>query len=138
MKIYHRKNFINGVCFCILGIGLLITSFINEFSTKDIILVITMFLFGISAIVRSLSKQYTKEDIIEEKDERNQFVNLKSKAKAFKLTQNFAIIIGFVLTIYGAIFKENIILGVGVTLSFLWSISMIFEICTYFYYEKHD
>lgn len=138
MKIYHKKNFIDGVCFCLLGTALMITWFIKEFSTKNMVLAIIAFFLGISGVVRSLSKQYAKEDILKEKDERNQFVNLKSKAKALQLIQNFAIILGTFLIIYGAIIKENIVLGVGVTFSFLWIISLICEICTYFYYEKHE
>lgn len=138
MKIYHKRNFFSGLLMCFLGTLNLIISCVKGFEIKNSITIFFLFCIGISWVARSLSKHDTKEDLLEEKDERNQLVNLKSKAKGFRITQNFSMIVGLFFTIYGVLIKQNIIVAIGVSFLFLWTISLILEVCTFCYYEKRE
>lgn len=59
------------------------------------ILVAALFVLGIGAIIQSSSKKFAKQERLEALDERNQLIALKSKSKAFRVTQ----ILSFLLMI---------------------------------------
>lgn len=86
MKIYNRKGFIWGIVWTVLGgLRLLLLVIQPENTTaqlvKGIIVGVVLLTLGLSGFTRALSKQATREDRIEENDERNKLVRLKSKAR---------------------------------------------------------
>ncbi|MEE0206584.1 MAG: hypothetical protein UEX93_06880 [Peptococcaceae bacterium] len=86
MKIYNRKGFIWGIVWTVLGgLRLLLLVIQPEDTTaqlvKGIIVGVVLLTLGLSGFTRALSKQATREDRIEENDERNKLVRLKSKAR---------------------------------------------------------
>lgn len=86
MKIYNRKGFIWGIVWTVLGgLRLLLLVIQPEDMTaqlvKGIIVGVVLLTLGLSGFTRALSKQATREDRIEENDERNKLVRLKSKAR---------------------------------------------------------
>lgn len=86
MRIYNRKGFIWGIVWTVLGgLRLLLLVIQPEDTTaqlvKGIIVGVVLLTLGLSGFTRALSKQATREDRIEENDERNKLVRLKSKAR---------------------------------------------------------
>lgn len=86
MKIYNRKGFLWGIVWTVLGVLRLLLLVIQPEDTtaqlvKGIIVGVVLLTLGLSGFTRALSKQATREDRIEENDERNKLVRLKSKAR---------------------------------------------------------
>lgn len=140
MKIYHKKNFYAGIVFLTLAILNLRTLLLVEFTIKDMILTLFLFCFAFSGVSRSLSKQCSNEDVLKENDERNKLINLKSKAKSYSIVEKMLLIIGWILTLFGAIKGESyyLFVGIGISLSLLWVIIIFIESCINIYYEKHE
>ncbi len=137
MKIYNRKSFLSGAVSFLLGLALLLCGMIKTFDLKSVLLMIFLFLIGMVELWRSMSDQMSKEDKIDELDERNRLIRLKSKSKAFNVTQTVCFVLMLVLLILGFISKEPRITYAGVGLMFGFSISMFAEIISCIYYEKH-
>ena len=88
MKIYNKKLFASGVSEMAMGLVLLITSIMRQdLDINSIILIVALFAFGFVSIMRSISQRMAKEDKLEELDERNRLITMKSKSKSFQLTQ---------------------------------------------------
>ena len=97
MKIYNKKVFASGVSEMAMGLVLLITSIMRQdLDINSIILIVALFAFGFVSIMRSISQRMAKEDKLEELDERNRLITMKSKSKSFQLTQ----IISFTLMFF--------------------------------------
>ncbi|MCI1951418.1 MAG: DUF2178 domain-containing protein [Clostridiales bacterium] len=75
----------------------------------------------------------SKQDKVDDLDERNHLIRLKSKSNAFNVTQ----IVCFILMVAFTITKEPFLTYAGVGLTFGFNISMIAEIISSIYYEKH-
>lgn len=139
MKIYNSKAFASGVFLIVLVALSLAGSIIsNRIEGKGVILAAVLFLFGIDTIVRSLSKKKTKEDRMDELDERNRFIELKTQSRSFQLTKKISLVFMLVLIAMGKVsgYEGFIIMGVG--MSFSWTISMFTEIFTSLYYEAKN
>ena len=91
MKVYNKKGFAWGVFWLALGIcGLVMELFIHpsDFlpeTVKGIIIYSILVLIGLTGFLRAFSVRATREDLIEENDERNKLINLKSEAKTNRL-----------------------------------------------------
>ena len=139
MKIYHKKNFLEGAFLLGLGAANLIAGFLRQdFTLKGGILCGVLFLLGGTLLARSLSKAASRRDRIEDMDERNQLVRLKSGSKAFAISQtlSFVLILGCVAA-YAAT-RNRDFLGIIVGLGLAWGISAITDIFTFFYYESRN
>lgn len=139
MKIYNSKAFASGVFLIVLVALSLAGSIIsNKIEGKGVILAAVLFLFGTDTIVRSLSKKKTKEDRMDELDERNRFIELKTQSRSFQLTKKISLVFMLVLIAMGKVsgYEGFIIMGVG--MSFSWTISMFTEIFTSLYYEAKN
>ena len=139
MKIYNKKVFASGVFMITLGAFNLVGDIVNK--SVDIngsILIGALFLFGTGTILRSLSEKLTKEDKLEELDERNQLIQLKSKSKSFRLTQGISFLLMLVFLVMGKVWGYEGFIAMGVGLAFSFTISMFTEIFTYMYYESKN
>ncbi len=139
MKIYNRKSLAEGIFILALGTLLLITDFINHaFEIKGAVLIFALYFMGGGLMFRSLSRKLTKEDRLDHMDERNQLIELKSKCKAFQLTQiiSFALMLG--LLVMGKISGTESLIAVAVGLAFAFAISMLTEIFSFMYYESKN
>ena len=93
MKIYNNKVFASGVFEIALGLLSLIADIMKQdFSIKSSVLIAVLVVLGFGSILRSVSPRMAKEDKLEELDERNRLITLKSKSKSFQLTQIIAIL----------------------------------------------
>ena len=139
MKIYNKKVFASGIFMAALGLLNLITSIMRKaLDINSIILIAALFVLGFGSIMRSMSQRMTKEDKLEEMDERNRLITLKSKSKSFQLTQMISFILMLVLLIMGKVFDYEGFIAMGVGLAFAFTISMFAEIFTYMYYESKN
>ena len=57
------------------------------FDISGMILILAIMFIGGGLIIRSISCNLSKEDKLEEMDERNQLIELKTKSQSFRLTQ---------------------------------------------------
>ncbi len=139
MKIYNKKSFAEGIFILALGTFIVIMDWINlTFEMKGAILSIVLSFLGIRLIARSLSLKFTKEDRLEEMDERNQLIALKTKSKAFGLAQKISLVLMLAFLIIGKRSGDDGLISMGVGLVFSFSISMFAEIFTYMYYESKN
>lgn len=105
---------------------------------NGIILVTALYLFGFGAVLRSLSKKLTREDKLEELDERNQLIDLKSKSKAFVLAEVISFVLMLGLMVMGKVSGNTELIAMGVGLAFAVAILMLTELFTSMYYEEKN
>lgn len=93
---------------------------------------------GAGELARSLSKTWTKEDKLEEWDERNRFIEANANSRAFQLTQGISFVLMLAMLAMGKVSGSEGFIYIGVGLAFAWSISMFSELFSHLYYEsKH-
>ena len=132
MKIYNKKVFASGVFEIALGLLLLITSITRQdLDINSIILIVALFAFGFGSIMRSISQRMAKEDQLEELDERNRLIALKSKSKSFRLTQIISFMLMLTLLAMGKVsgYEGFIAMGVGLVFVLCYQVpqSLIFK-----------
>lgn len=142
MKIYNKKGFVWGVIWLALGVcGLAMELFVHPSDflpemVKGIIVDGILVLIGLTGFLRAFSVQATREDLIEENDERNKLINLKSEAKTNRLMLGVYVLfvifggVGFYCT------EEAGWAVVCVVALLLMTIWFITSIVTFVYYEK--
>ena len=86
MTIYNKSGFVWGIIWTILGVArLALLVIVPEDSTAQLInglvLGIFMLILGVTMFRRAFSKQATREDRIEQRDERKKLVTLKAQAR---------------------------------------------------------
>lgn len=139
MKIYNKKVLVSGVFMVALGVLNLVTSVMrDDLDISAVILIVALFAFGFSAIMRSVLQRLTRADRLEELDERNRLIELKSKSKSFHLTQGISFVVMLLLLIMGKVSGYEGFIAMAVGLAFAFVISMLTEIFTYMYYESKN
>ena len=138
MKAYNKKTFAFGVFSTALGVSNAVTAALRGADAGDIVLIACLLFFGIGAMLRGTSKRLAREDGLEELDERNRLVELKSKSAAFRLTQAVCFGLMLALLVAGKVSGTQALIAIGVGLAFALSISMLAELGAYFYCEKRN
>lgn len=138
MTIWYKKTFAIGAVLLILCIALCAISLLKGFLLKNTILMLICALIGIGFIARSLTYEQSRQDQMEDLDERNRLIALKSKSKSFVLTQVISEILMILFLAVGAALKHNQILAVGMGLVLCFVISLFTEFFTRLYYEKRN
>ena len=139
MKIYNKKVFASGVFEIALGLLRLIADIMKQdFSIKSSVLIAVLVVLGFGSILRSVSPRMAKEDKLEELDERNRLITLKSKSKSFQLTQIISFILMLALLVMGKVTGFEGFIAMGVGLAYAFTVSMFAEIFTYLYYESKN
>ena len=138
MKAYNKKTFAFGVFSTALGVLNAVTAALRGADAGDIVLIACLLFFGIGAMLRGTSKRLAREDRLEELDERNRLVELKSKSAAFRLTQAVCFGLMLALLVAGKGSGTQALIAIGVGLAFALSISMLAELGAYFYCEKRN
>lgn len=143
MKIYNKKGLLSGVICTLLGVWSIFWDFGNPnknliVQIRDIVLSIVLLSVGITSFWRAFSKKATKEDFIEENDERNKLIVYKSKSRMLDIVYGILFIVmicgmvGFKMTANMIWFSIFIIPG------FLLGLFVLIEIFVKLYYEKHE
>ena len=138
MKVYNKKTFAFGVFSTALGVLNAVTAALRGADAGEIVLIACLLFFGIGALLRGTSQRLAREDRLEELDERNRLVELKSKSAAFRLTQAVCFGLMLALLVAGKVSGTQALIAIGVGLAFALSISMLAELGAYFYCEKRN
>lgn len=139
MKICHKKNFWAGVGMLALGILNLATAlWRGQMEWSDWVLVLALVLLGGSSLLRGLSPKLARQDKIEEQDERNVLVQLKTRTSAFRWTRLVSFGLMLSLLIAGAVTGERLLLAVAVGLAFALTISFFAEFFAALYHESRN
>lgn len=139
MRIYHKKNFWAGLGMAALGIlNLVLSLWRRDFDLSTGILVGALLLLGVSSLLRSLSPKFSREDKIEERDERNILVNWKTRTSAFRWTRLVSFGLMALLLVAGAVTGEKLLLAMAVGLAFSLTISFFAEFFSALYHESKN
>lgn len=141
MKVYNKKGFAGGVVAAALGaasvlLAIFKPSDMGALNVKHLIVGGFVLLGGIVAVVRSLSRTATREDLIEERDERNVLVALKARARTmdvvfWMLVALFAAgVLGFYFT------KSDVFFGLFLFSGLLGVFASAVSVATAIYYER--
>ncbi|MCI8645575.1 MAG: hypothetical protein HFE76_01995 [Firmicutes bacterium] len=138
-RIYNKKVFAFGVVMIGLGCLNLICDLVTDrIDVNGIILIVALFLFGSFATLRSLSRKLSREDKLDEMDERNQLIELKAKSRAFRLTQGTSFVLMLALLVLGKVSDYGVLLAIGAGLAFAFAISLFAEVFAFMYYEGRN
>lgn len=139
MKICHKKNFWAGAGMLALGILNLATAlWRRDLDASAVVLVVALVLLGGSSLLRSLSPKLAREDRVEERDERNQLVNWKSRSAALRWTRLLTLGLLALLLVAGKLTGEESLLAMGVGVAFAWAVSLFAEIGAFLYYDSRN
>ena len=97
-----------------------------------------LLLLGVSSLLRSLSPKLSQQDRIEERDERNVLVKLKTSTSAFRWTRLVSFGLMALLLVAGAVTGEELLLAVAVGLAFSITISFFAEFFSALYHESKN
>lgn len=136
MRIYNKKTFGFGIFALALGLLNIVAGVMTGFDGKGVFLIVLLFLIGAGSLARSLSQKMSREDKLEERDERNQLIDMKSKSLAFRLTQGISFVLGLLFLVSGAVAKDDAIVALGLGFFFTVTISMFGEMGAFLHYEK--
>ncbi len=136
MKIYNKKTFAFGVFSAALGVLNAVTAALRGIDAAGIVLVAVLLFVGAGAMMRGLSQKMAREDKLEERDERNRLVKLKSKSAAFRLTQAVCFGLMLPLLVAGKVTGTQALTAIGTGLAAALSASMLAELGAFYYYEK--
>lgn len=115
MKIYNKKGLIAGVlwtaagAFCLYQDAVDVHDFLPQ-QIKSVVLSLVMLAVGLTCLLRALSKSASREDRIEELDERNRLVSLKTDSLTRKV-MGWARVAAMVAGLLGYLFTENLVFG---------------------------
>lgn len=139
MKIYNKKKFASGVFLLLLGLLRFTPLFAGrEWDVKSIFWTAVLLLLGVSELVHSLSSRLTRQDKLEERDERNRLVDWKAKSMTLKITHAIYLVLGWIFAIIGVIREADIVVALGLGLLFTFPIGMFTELITSIYYESKN
>lgn len=139
MKICHKKNFWAGVGMLALGILNLATAlWRGQMEWSDWVLGLALVFLGGGFLLRSLSPKLARQDKIEEQDERNILVQLKTRTSAFRWMRLVSFGLMLSLLIAGAVTGERLLLAVAVGLAFALTISFFAEFFAALYHESRN
>ena len=133
MKLYNKKGLVFGLFWTILGVSALVLELVRPSGNtavfiRDIVLFSLLILFGVRQVVRAFSRAATREDMLEERNERNRFIKLKTGSIMFKVAE----VMLFLWTVasmvgYGFTRDDIWVMGVlvaGLTLGLLFIIEL--------------
>ncbi|MGI6030047.1 MAG: hypothetical protein ACOX7F_00920 [Eubacteriales bacterium] len=139
MKIYNKKKFVSGVfCISIGTLNLIMDIWRNNIAISGLVLIFVLLIIGSSEITRSLSRKLSKEDKLDELDERNRFIERAAMSKAFQLTQGISFVLMLAMLIMGKVSSYDGFINMGVGVGFVFSISIFTQIFTHIYYESKN
>ncbi len=141
MKIYNKKNFASGLFSITLGLALLIAMLVTgNWRPKSVVLCVLCLLFGAESVTRALSRDKAIQDLIDQRDERNILVALRTKSTCFTVLKA-ALFVLCTACALGAAFHpveeaKLILAGVLIVTGLLWFFSLVLELACSIHYEN--
>ncbi|MBS4784667.1 MAG: hypothetical protein KH009_00975 [Clostridiales bacterium] len=136
MKIYNRKKFRSGGISVLLAVLLLLTTLWRGPELRRTVLMLLLFLLGLGEIARSLSRELSDQDLLEEADERNRLISLCARSRSLSITQWACLGLAVLFLLAGAVTGGSDLTGLGVGMALAYSVSMLGEIVSQIYYEN--
>ena len=142
MKIYHKKNFATGLFFTLLGAAYILLFLVKgNIEPKSVVFCVLSLLLGPGLLLRSLDKRLSFQDKVDELDERNILVKLRTKSTAFSIVQYTLLGVCVLCTIGAVLYEENpegqlVLGGMLVVSGVVWFISLLAELFCGLHYEK--
>lgn len=135
MRIYNKKGFWTGVFMLALALLLAWAGLRSGFQDK-IFAILVCVVCGVSYLFRGLSYEMSREDRVEEQDERERFVRARAQSRALQITQVvcFALMLAFV--VMGAKAREQMFVAMGVAAAFCYMAAILSELFTQIYYQR--
>ena len=143
MKLYNKKGLVFGLFWTILGVSALVLELVRPSGNtavfiRDIVLFSLLILFGVRQVVRAFSRAATREDMLEERDERNRFIKLKTGSTMFKVAE-VLLFLWTVASMVGYGFTRDDIWVMGVLVSGLTlGLPFIIELFVGVHYENKE
>lgn len=135
MKIYNKKNFRYGLGMTILGVLMLLTSIWKGFDVKGTVILALCLFVGIGLMLRSLSRDMSREDKIAELDERNKMVEWRAKSRALGIAELICVVC-ILISIVGMRIVKDFFGGMLVAFGLMYTIMLLSELLTLLYYDK--
>ena len=135
MKIYNKKNFRYGLGMTILGVLMLLTSIWKGFDVKGTVILALCLFVGIGLMLRSLSRDMSREDKIAELDERNRMVEWRAKSRALGIAELICVAC-ILISIVGMRIVKDFFGGMLVAFGLMYTIMLLAELLTLLYYDK--
>ena len=135
MKIYNKKNFRYGLGMTILGVLMLLTSIWKGFDVKGTVTLALCLFVGIGLMLRSLSRDMSREDKIAELDERNRMVEWRAKSRALGIAELICVVC-ILISIVGMRIVKDFFGGMLVAFGLMYTIMLLTELLTLLYYDK--
>ena len=135
MKIYNKKNFRYGLGMTMLGVLMLLTSIWKGFDVKGTVILALCLFVGIGLMLRSLSRDMSREDKIAELDERNKMVEWRAKSRALGIAELICVVC-ILISIVGMRIVKDFFGGMLVAFGLMYTIMLLTELLTLLYYDK--
>ena len=135
MKIYNKMNFRYGLGMTILGVLMLLTSIWKGFDVKGTVILALCLFVGIGLMLRSLSRDMSREDKIAELDERNKMVEWRAKSRALGIAELICVVC-ILISIVGMRIVKDFFGGMLVAFGLMYTIMLLTELLTLLYYDK--
>ena len=138
MKIYHKKNFKLGLWSLVLAALLLAAGLLRvKFVWQDGVLWAVLSFLGGGNLIRSLSREMSREDKVEELDERNRLVKLKAQSQAYHISQFVFLCGASALCALGKWNGSMLWVGAGLGLMAAFLFALAADFITWVYYDEH-
>ncbi len=138
MKVYHKKNFLWGLLLLLLGLLLLAAGVGKGFTLRSAVAAALLLFLGGGILLRSLSRDLSREDRVQERDERSLLVALRARGTAFRCAQGVCFLcLVAVLLGHRALGEETAAL-LALALGGLWTVMAVSELAAFWYHERHS
>ncbi|MCL1632542.1 hypothetical protein M3N64_11495 [Sporolactobacillus sp. CPB3-1] len=140
MRIYHKRNFAEGLFFGVLFLSLIIITVIGhkELSFSEIALGSLSLLISISFIMRSLSKKSSAKDLRDEKDERNRLIEYKVAMIFEKIVWNTSLILTIIFAVLFAVTKYSWLIWPLLGSAILFNVGFVILLLGSIYFERNS
>ena len=135
--IYNKYGFLDGIFLLLCAPGSLVTAMSKEVGWSQHLYTVLFVYFGLDRVIRAITLEDAKKDILEERDERNRMVTLKGQAMSFQITQTVSLLLMAFFILKGGQFNQLDLASAGVGAGLCFLISILAVWCTRKYYEKH-
>ncbi len=136
--IYNKTGFFDGLFLLLCAAGSMVTALTKDLGWRQHVFTVLFLYFGVDRVVRAVTLEDAQKDLIEERDERNRMVALKSQAMSFRIVQTVSLLLAFFLVLIGGKINQLDLVSAGAGAFLCFVISVFAELFTRKYYEKHS
>ena len=142
MKIYHKKNFATGLFFTLLGAAFIVLFLVRgNIEPKSVVFCVLSLLLGPGLLLRSFDKRLSFQDRVDELDERNILVKLRTKSTAFSIGQDTLLGVCALCAVGAIAYQRNpegqlVLGGMLIVSGVVWFISLLAELFCGLHYEE--